>query len=307
MKSHGKALSLLISAFFIAATSTIAFAQDAGTTTGKCSFQKLNLPAQLANLRTEIDLEALNDVGGILGTYESDDSHFHGFLLYRGKFTSFLFPGSTDTIASDMNTTGTIVGTYFGKGVQQAFMVHSGGFHEIKIPGFPNVISAATGVNDHGDVVGTFRTDSSTSHGFLLHNGKLTILSFPGAEDTQPVSINNQGVIVGVYDINFPTDPFRGFMWKAGVFSNLNPPDSGGHSLPEKISNAGDVVGTYVSTVDGAQHGFSFDKGTFTTIDVPGSQLTAITAVNKFDNVLAEAIIQGTKSILVKGFCSAVF
>ena len=58
------------------------------------------------------------------------------------------------------------------------------------------------------------------------------------------MSINNQGVIIGVYDLS-PSDPFRGFMWKAGAFSNLNPPDSGGHSLPEKISNAGDVVGTY--------------------------------------------------------------
>jgi probable HAF family extracellular repeat protein len=206
-----------------------------------------------------------------------------------------------------MNTTGTIVGTYFGKGVQQAFMVHSGGFHEITLPGFPNAPATATGVNDHGDVVGTFRTDSSTSHGFLLHNGKLTILSFPGAGDTQPVSINNQGVIVGVYDINFPTDPFRGFMWKDGVFSNLNPPESGGHSQPEKISNAGDVVGTYISTIDGAQHGFSFDQGRYTTIDVPDSQLTAITAVNKFDNVLGEAIVQGTNTVLFKGFCSAVF
>jgi probable HAF family extracellular repeat protein len=304
MRNHGKVLSLLMSACFIAANATIAFAQDAGTTTGKCSFQKLNLPAQLANLRTEIDLVALNDVGGILGTYEADDSHFHGFLLYRGKFTTFMFPGSTDTIPSDMNTTGTIVGTYFGKGVQQAFMVHSGGFHEIKIPGFPNVISVATGVNDHGDVVGVFQTNN-TNRGFLLHNGKLTILSFPGAGDTQPVSINNQGVIVGVYDINFPTDPFRGFMWKDGVFSNLNPPESGGHSQPEKISNAGDVVGTYISTIDGAQHGFSFDQGRYTTIDVPGLQSTAITAVNKFDNVLAQAI-QGT-TILFKGFCSAVF
>ena len=90
------------------------------------------------------------------------------------------------------------------------------------------------------------------------------------------------------------------------MFSNLNPPDSGGHSQPEKISNAGDVVGTYISTVDGVQHGFSFDKGRYTKIDVPGLQGTAIAAVNKFDNVLAEAI-QGTNDILFKGFCSAVF
>lgn len=302
MRNHGKVLSLLMSVCFIAATATVAFAQD-GSSTGKCSFQTVNLPTPPNKV---VILEALNDVGGILGTYEANDSHTHGFLLYQGKFTSFLFPGSTDTVAFDMNTTGTIVGEYtIGNGAQHAFMVHSGGFHEITIPGFPNFPTVATGVNDNGDVVGVFQSNNA-NRGFLLHNGKLTILSFPGAQGgTTPLSLNNQGVIVGTYNLT-PADPFRGFMWKAGVFSNLNPPDSSGHSQPEKISNVGDVVGTYISTVDGAQHGFSFDQGRYTTIDVPGLQQTAITAVNKFDNVLAEAI-QGTNTILFKGFCSGVF
>ena len=291
---------------FIAATATIAFAQDAGTTTGKCSFQTVNIPA-LANQRSIIP-EALNDVGAILGTYVTQDFHTHGFLLYQGKFTSFMFPGSTNTIAHDINTTGTIVAEYIvGNGPQHAFMVHSGGFHEIKIPGFPNAPAIATGVNDNGDVVGAFQTNPDTSMGFLLHNGKLTILSFPGAQEaTTPLSINNQGVIVGTYNLN-PADPFRGFMWKAGVFSNINPPDSrDGHSQPAKISNAGDVVGTYTSAVDGLTHGFSFDKGRYTQIDVPGLQTNGVTAVNKFDNMLAEAI-EGSKIIPLKGFCSAVF
>ena len=47
-----------------------------------------------------------------MGTYEASDFHTHGFLLYQGKFTTFMFPGSTDTIRIDMNTTGTIVGDY---------------------------------------------------------------------------------------------------------------------------------------------------------------------------------------------------
>ncbi|HET9183657.1 MAG TPA: hypothetical protein VFP59_16105 [Candidatus Angelobacter sp.] len=303
MKSHRKNFSLLMCLCFIAATASTAFAQD-GSPTGKCSFQKLNLPPLLDN--KIVIPEALNDVGAILGTYVQN-SHPHGFLLYQGKFTTFMFPGSTDTIAHDINTTGTIVGEYtIRNGPQHAFMVHSGGFHEIKLPGFPHAPAIATGVNDKGDVVGAFQTNFTTSQGFLLHNGKLTILSFPGAQDaTTPLSINNQGVIVGTYKLS-PSDTFRGFMWKAGVFSNLNPPDSGGHSEPAKISNAGDAVGTYTSTVDGMTHGFSFDKGIFTQIDVPNLKTNGITAVNKFDNVLAEAI-QGPTTILFKGFCSAVF
>ena len=161
-------------------------------------------------------------------------------------------------------------------------------------------------MNDNGDIVGVFQTNFTTSQGFLLHNGKFTILSFPGAqESTTPLSINNQGVIIGTYKLT-PADTFRGFMWKDGVFSNLNPPDSGGHSEPAKISNAGDVVGTYRSTVDGLTHGFSFDKGRFTQIDVPSPKTNGVTAVNKFDNVLAEGI-EGPSTILFKGFCSAVF
>jgi len=180
MTSHRKTVSLLMFFCFIAATATIAFAQD-GSPTGKCSFQTVNIPAPP---NRAVMLDAINDAGGILGNYEDNDSHTHGFLLYQGKFTSFLFPGSTATLAFDMNTTGTIVGEYtIGNGAQHAFMVHSGGFHEIKIPGFPNVTAVATGVNDHGDVVGIFRPTPNVNQGFLLHNGKLTILSFPGARE----------------------------------------------------------------------------------------------------------------------------
>jgi uncharacterized membrane protein len=205
-----------------------------------------------------------------------------------------------------MNATGTIVGEFkVGVAPQRAFMVHAGGFHEITIPGHPNVPAVALGVNDNGAVVGQFNSNN-TPFGFLLQNGKLTILSFPGAQaGTTPVSINNQGVIVGTY-LLFPDDIPHGFMWKAGVFSNLNPPDSGGSSEPMKISNAGDIVGSYVSTADSLEHGFSFDNGKFTTIDAPSSEGTAIVGVNKFDNVIIEAA-HARNNVVLKGFCSAVF
>ena len=154
-------------------------------------------------------------------------------------------------------------------------MVHSGVFKQITIPGFPNAVVTANGVNDNGDVVGQFNSNGTAS-GYLLRSGKLTTLSFPGAAGgTNPTSINNQGVIVGTYFLS-SEDTAHGFMWKAGVFSNLNRPDGDGHSQPTKISNAGDVVGTYVSTADSLQHGFSFDQGRYTKIDVPCLQSTGI-------------------------------
>ena len=301
MKSHGKAVCLLMSACFIAATSTIAFAQD-GSPTGKCSFQTVNIPAP-ANLGSAA---ALNDSGAIAGTFADSNFHSHGFLLFQGKLTTFMFPGSTTTSVHDMNATGTIVGEFnVGTTPQRAFMVHAGSFHEITIPGHPNVPAVALGVNDNGAVVGQFNSNN-TPFGFLLQNGKLTILSFPGAQGgTAPRSINNQGVIVGTYLLS-SEDHSHGFMWKNGVFSNLNPPDSGGSSEPMKISNAGDIVGSYISTADGLEHGFSFDNGKFTTIDAPSSEGTAIVGVNKFDNVIIEAT-HARSDVVLKGFCSAVF
>ncbi|MGC2743579.1 MAG: hypothetical protein WA672_10355, partial [Candidatus Angelobacter sp.] len=162
---------------FIAATATAAFAQ-----TGKCSFQKLTFPAPANRLPLP---RALNDVGAIVGSYFGGNTS-HGFLLYQGKVSSFMFPGSTRTEAWDISRTGIIVGTYNVSGVAGTlgFMVKSGVFHKITIPGFPTTNVSAFGVNDNGDVVGRF-VANETAFGFLLRNGKLTILSFPGAQSGQ--------------------------------------------------------------------------------------------------------------------------
>lgn len=305
MKSHRKTFSLLMSVCFAAAmaTATAAFAQDASST-GKCSFQRLKFPASAISPFPR----ALNDKGAIVGSFQAGafPHRNQGFFLFQGKFTSFMFPGSVDTTANDISTNGIIGGNFSTPGSGHPFMVRGGAFHEIKVPGFTTDTSfvAAAGVNDHGDVVGTLDSGSSPFEvGFLLHNGKVTILSFPGAQaGTEPSSINDEGVIVGSFSDNQGT---HGFMWKAGVFSNVNPPDSVGFSQPKKISNAGDIVGSY-TTADGVEHGFSFDHGKYTKIDAPGVRDTNVLGVNKFDNIVVLGT-QGQTEFEFKGFCSAVF
>ena len=243
-----------------------------------------------------------------MGTRLTSTRHVGGYLLYQGKLTTFMFPGSADTFPHDINRTGTIVGA-FDKSpgtTLHAFMVHSGGFHEIKIPGFPNAPAAATGVNDFGDVAGQF-AGNGANLGFLLHQGKLTILSFPGAKGgTFPTGLNNQGVIVGTY-LLFPDDIPHGFMWKAGVFSNVSPLGANHSAQVRKVSNAGDIVGDYVDDKGGV-HGFSFDKGRYTTIDVPNSLGSSLFAVNSSDQFIgAGAQEPAPTERLVKGSCSSVF
>jgi uncharacterized membrane protein len=303
MSNHGKTFCLLMSVCFIAATSTAVFAQ-----TGKCSFQQLTFPAPATNGQAV----ALNDSGAIAGQYFDSKSVSHGFLLYQGKLTSFMFPGSISTGVSDMSSNGIIVGGYTtedGKG--HAYMVHAGGFHEITLPGFPNAAVTVAGVNSNGDIVGNFTTDNVTAPGFLLHNGKLTIISFPGATGgTVPTSINDEGVVVGGFFINLVnTNP--AFMWKDGVFSNIKPPDSVPTPFVNatKITNSGAVVGTYEPESGG--DGFAFKNGIYTKIGPPaGFEDMSILAGNKFDNILIQATQLGGpvgKTFWFKGFCGAAF
>jgi hypothetical protein len=175
----------------------------------------LTIPSPAGTTTSPTDL---NDNGAIVGfLFSGSGATFHttGFLFSGGKFTHFRFPGSADTFPHSINTHGTIVGSFDQTGVsgQHAFMVHDGAFHRVNIPGFPGAFAIAMGINDFGDITGSFNGNGS-DFGFLLHQGKLTIISFPGAAGgTFPQSINNQGVIVGTYFLNEQrTASAHGFM-----------------------------------------------------------------------------------------------
>jgi hypothetical protein len=302
MKSHGKVLCLLMSVFFIAATATAAFAQS-----GKCAFQQLNFPPPA----TKGQPVALNDLGGIAGTFVDSKNVSHGFLFYQGRLTTFRFPGSSGTTVTDMSRNGIIVGDFSVAGDPRGhhYMVHAGGFHEIILPGHPNADFTVTGVNSNGDVVGAINSQTLPADGYVLHNGKLTFLLVPGSDVTLPTSINDQGVVVGGSLAQFVNEN-PAFMWKNGVFSNVVPPGSIGFVNAAKVNNSSVVVGDY-QAADTHSEGFALDNGTYTNIDPPaGFEDITILAGNKFDNILVQAqqrTQQGFNTVLFKGFCAAAF
>jgi hypothetical protein len=279
-------------------------AQD-GSSTGKCGFQDLIIPAPAGSITSPSGLNDNGAIVGLLSNSSDTNPHTTGFLLSNGNFTHFRFPGSTDTFPNDINKNGVIVGTFRGANGQGSFMVRNGVFHQVTLPGFPNAATSANGVNDLGDIVGVF-TRNGSNVGFLLHQGKLTIISFPGATGgTFPSSINNQGVVVGNYFISGESNGgVHGFMWKNGAFTNVEFPGAV-TTFPVKISNNGDVVGSYIDSAQ-IEHGFSFDKGRYSTISRPGFVDTRLTAVNSFDNILGFAFTESGGKWF-KGFCSNLF
>jgi probable HAF family extracellular repeat protein len=174
-------LARLSSISYVLAVATAAFAQSGAT----CSFQAINLPGNLISSG-----RGINDAGAVVGALEENPrSTLEGFLLYRGKLTFFMFPGSSTTEANDINNHSQIVGTYRDqKGLAHGFVVHSGGFRTIDVPAA--VETQALGINTAGEIVGSFTDASGHSHGFL-HNGGTMVFTFPGAVNTQAQSIND--------------------------------------------------------------------------------------------------------------------
>jgi len=107
-------------------------------------------------------------------------------------------------------------------------------------------------------------------------------IDYPGAANTWAFGNNDQGEIVGYYDISGITHGF--FLGKDGFVSIDYP----GACRTEAwaINPAGSIVGVYYEPpltgvcITGKQHGYLLRKGHFTSIDVPGATLTGAYDIN---------------------------
>jgi len=115
----------------------------------------------------------------------------------NSTLTTIDVPGSTSTLATDINAEGEIVGRYVSgaDGLTHGFLRNKhGDFTTINFPGA--VFTVAAGINALGDIVGMYRlpTDSvRVRHGFLLSGGAFTTIDPPGAVFTNALGINASG------------------------------------------------------------------------------------------------------------------
>jgi hypothetical protein len=274
----------------------------------QCGIQQLKIPLPHGASVQPADLD---DKGGIVGTLTTvspitGNGSFTGFLFSQGVFTHFRFPGSLTTRPSDINNHSVIVGsfTFTVDGPLHPFMVRNGVFTEIKLPGFPKADATAAGINDLGDITGVIIAND-VFQSYLLHQGKVTLISFPGAAGgTFARSINNAGVIVGFFRTGpESTAHAGGFTWKNGVFTTIEVPGSN-DTFPAKINDKGVIVGLDFDSQD-VNRGFALVDGKFFNL-VPDSDGTDVFALNNFNNVLGQTFSTGSVG-LFKGFCSAVF
>jgi uncharacterized membrane protein len=91
----------------------------------------------------------------------------HGYVLKRGVYTQFDFPGATFTQAWDVNARGKVVG-YFNPVTSHGFSREGNRFIQIDVP--DATWTRIFGINPQGDMVGTYADASNGVHAFLLRD-----------------------------------------------------------------------------------------------------------------------------------------
>ena len=211
--------------------------------------------------------------------------------------TSVDFPGGTLTTARGINNHGEIVGSYRVVPPRHALLVHGGNF----IPLAPTTVlgtnlSEAFKSNDRGDVVGDFTGDDGFTHGFLLSQGIVTTLDFPGASDTYARGINESGTVVGQWDLLDALGNIlivHGFTWSNGTFAQFDLPGAGDTYLTG-INARGDLVGGWDPAITSPlEHGFACSKGQCFSFDFPGAPLTQANDINALGQIAGTYIDAG--------------
>jgi hypothetical protein len=214
-------------------------------------------------------------------------------------FTYFGFPRAPFTGAYSINSGAStpridMVGAYGSPsqdGYGNGFLLQVGeskgtiteAFSTLNIPG--ETLQEADGINDSGQIVGNYIDSSNNAEGYLLSGGIFTPIQATslGATSTLPEGINNDGDIVGLYEVN-GNGIAQGFELSGGVYTSLSYPGAP-ETQAVSINNKGDIVGFYFDTAE-AYHGFLLSGGTYTSIDVPGAVGTFAYGINDSGNIV---------------------
>lgn len=145
----------------------------------------------------------INESGMIIDEYFDPNGVEHGFLYSAGTCTPIDCVGAIDIALDGIDSAGTIVGLFSdANSVQHVFRRSAGDPNCTPVPlSIPDYVDI-DGTNDAGDIVGTFVTleDDEFGVGFVLSNGTVSTIEFPGATATSVRDINNFGQVVGTYE-----------------------------------------------------------------------------------------------------------
>jgi hypothetical protein len=204
----------------------------------------------------QTQVTAINNKGTTVGFYIDGHGHSFGFVDQHGQFTQV--KGVTQLLG--INNKGNAVGFSTDKhGATHAvrYNLASHQISKVKLSGNP-AISAATGINDSGDIAGLYIVNGNTD-GFLVMHGVMKTFSYGDNSNTQVFGVNNSDVVVGFFanggdDHGFVTNS------KNGHTQQVDDPNQGPAStVVNGLNNKGQIVGFYTDAA-GNTDGFLANK-----------------------------------------------
>ena len=151
-------------------------------------------------------------------------------------------------------------------------------FTSIDVPGAQDTV--CDGINDAGNVVGSYVGDDGHYHGFLLKNSTYTFINYPAGTDTWMYGVNDFDQMVGWWYSGASNT--QGFEVSGGQYIGTVEDPNGSETYLWSITNTGEIVGTYsAASGSGVLYGFTDEGSIFATIDVPHASSTEIHGINK--------------------------
>jgi probable HAF family extracellular repeat protein len=149
-------------------------------------------------------------------------------------------------------------------------------YTKIMYPG--SAWTEVAGINDAGQIVGTYTLGSGIVHGFMYHNGTYTTVNMPGMAHNYLFGINDAGQMVGGVSEVLPRGPYHATLLSSGAWSLYDFP--GNETDGRAINSLGHIAGIYNAGFGTPDHGFLKVGDEYTSIDFPGASITYVFGLN---------------------------
>jgi uncharacterized membrane protein len=236
--------------------------------------------------------------GDVVGLYRTPNGEMRAFTRWGATYLDFTLHEGEFTSPHAVNNARVIAGTYnTAPGMGHAF-VHVGASKEhttwsvehIEVPGARATL--AKGINESGDVVGTYYLPGEErGRAFLLVEGtyydiEATYGPPPGIEIQHiwAEDISAIGIVGTLVDQHWT---YHGWTLINGVYRVFTVP--GVHpeyrySVALDMNDKGQVVGQY-NTPEGGLRGYLYERGTFKDIIVTADSATSAQSINNFGHI----------------------
>ena len=231
---------------------------------------------------------AINNRGQIAGEYVDQAGRSHGYLQAAdGSVTTIDPPGAGTTVVTDVDDRGRVVGAFIDakQTAIGAFVREPDGrFTTIAHPDAGFYGTVPEGINNEGQIAGTYSDANDRRHGFVLDDGAYTTVDVPDAPgNTSVLDIDDRGRLVGASGL-------VGYGYLAdgrGRLIEIDAPRVASDTFPAGVNNRGEVVGHADRGAARSYHGFLRDRwGRFRRVDVPGAAGTAAARINDHGQIV---------------------